>query len=172
MMRLDPMLKAVYACSAMAVVLFVLFLFYGCTQPPIPPGPVFAKVNGEPTAYADDAARRGEDYGKEWSDMVPTPRFPIVYFDFDSDSITAETVEMLAKTARSVRASFSCSVDGFASEEGDEDYNLALGARRADRVGTFISAFKGLTVLETSYGEERPAAGGPERSRRVEVSCR
>ncbi len=164
----NPMMP-IYFGAAFMLCVFVLFLLYGCSQPPKPPGPSSAKVNGQPTDSADAGQGRGES--KNVVDMVFSPKFPVVYFEYDSDAIRAADRERLAKAARGLRADWVCYVDGHASAEGPEAYNLALGARRASTVGDFIQSFRGITVLETSYGEERPAAGGLELSRRVDVRC-
>lgn len=163
-------LQPIQYMAAFLVGWFLLFLFFGCSQPPKPPGPSFAKVNGQPTDNADVGQGRGEI--KAIGDLAASPKFPVVYFEYDSDEIRSAERLALSRAARGFRADWVCYVDGHASPEGAEAYNQDLGARRASRVGYFIQAYRGITVIETSYGEERPAAGGPELSRRVEVVCR
>lgn len=149
-------LSAILAIAAVAIT--------SCAKRPNPPGPVFAKVHGQPTASADADRGRGEI---PW---VTSPKFPVIYFDFDSDKLRAEYPERVAAALASTKAEWVCYVDGHASSEGTDEYNMALGARRASRVGDYIQAFKGITVIETSYGEERPKET-PELSRRAEVRC-
>jgi outer membrane protein OmpA-like peptidoglycan-associated protein len=146
-------------------VFWLTLLHFGCSKPsPKSPGPAFDKVNGIPTASADAGRGRSELY------LASSPKFPTVYFDFDSDRIRPEDLDRIASTVRDAKAQWVCYVDGHASTEGEAAYNLGLGARRASRVGNFIQSWAGITVMETSYGEERPAAT-PELSRRVEVRC-
>jgi outer membrane protein OmpA-like peptidoglycan-associated protein len=149
------------------ITLCALLVFVTCARKPnpFPSVTTFEKVNGEPTAKADAGRSRSE--GKSF---VVSPRFPTVYFDFDSDKIKPEYQDKLSNVIRDVGVTWVCHVDGFASSEGTEAYNLALGARRASRVGDYIGTSKGITVVEVSYGEERQKET-PELSRRVEVSC-
>lgn len=145
-------------------------LLAACSHPPSP-GPAIEKVNGMPTAKADDAVIRGEDHEPTWDDMLYSPKMPIVYFDLNSSEIRPADVEDLSYAAMAFRDKWSCQVDGHASEEGTTEYNLALGLRRAHAVGSYLAGFEGITVIETSYGEECPAAT-PKLSRRVEIRCR
>lgn len=157
------------------LVVAVLFFFYGCTKPPkVLPGPVLEKVNGLNTDVDQgrEENREIKPPGGGRLRYAKTPRFPVIYFEFDADTVGTDYQDTLSRIARTLRADWICNVDGHASSEGTDEYNLALGARRASRVGDYLQAFKGITVVETSYGEERLADGPPERSRRVEVSCR
>lgn len=149
--------------------LLLCLLLVGCARHPSP-GPAVEKVNGAHTANADDAVVRGEDYGSNWHTTVHTVRMPIVYFDFDSDQMLQEYGDSLSFRVPK-KGNWVCNVDGHASEEGTEDYNLALGQRRAYRVGSYLADFRGIQVHETSYGEEKPASTNQVLNRRVEVVC-
>jgi peptidoglycan-associated lipoprotein len=169
-MKYPNSLTPFYVLAGLLVGFFVLFLLNGCAHAPRPsikpPGPAFDKVNGH-------AADAGEAPGGHILEgFLQTPQFPVVYFAFDSDTISSAFREVLAAAARGQKAKWVCNVDGFASSEGTAEYNLALGALRASRVGDYLSAFAGITVIETSYGEERLVPGPPSLSRRVEVRCR
>lgn len=147
-----------------------LGLFISCTKhhaPPIDPSvPAFDKVNGEPTANAD--AGRGRSESKA---LVQSPRFPTIYFAYDDAHISEADFNRLSNVIRDAGTKWVCYVDGHTSDEGTDEYNAALGARRASVVGDYIQTFKGITVVETSYGEERPKATR-ELSRRVEIKCK
>jgi outer membrane protein OmpA-like peptidoglycan-associated protein len=134
------------------------------------PGATLAKVNGAPTAYADDVARRGEDK-RTWDDMASPPKMPIVYFDRNSYALRIGDVEEMSYAAMSTNVDWLCQVDGYASDEGTTEYNLALGQRRAHAVASYLESYHGIKTKETSYGEERPAATR-ELSRRVEIRCK
>lgn len=164
----NPLLP--FQCAALFLLaVFVVYLLYGCTQPPVPPGPAFEKVNGQPTESADAGPGRGES--KTFGDMAVSPKFPVVYFDYDDDAIRPADRDGLVAATLGLKAEWVCYVDGHASPEGSEAYNMSLGARRASTVGDFIQSFKGISVIETSYGEEKPIPGAPSLSRRVEIRC-
>lgn len=87
-----------------------------------------------------------------------------VFFDFDKSNLTGEaeqTVERLAAWLKN-HPGKTLTVEGHADERGTREYNLALGARRANAVKDYLVVL-GIEPnrLETvSYGEERPAAMG------------
>lgn len=91
-----------------------------------------------------------------------------VYFDFDKDALTSDASSRLEakvpvmQTNRDVRIR----VEGHTDERGSDEYNLALGQRRAAAAKKFLLA-RGIDEarIETvSYGEERPACGDHEES--------
>lgn len=87
-----------------------------------------------------------------------------VFFDFDKSNLTPEaekTVERLAAWMKDYPTT-SLTVEGHADERGTREYNLALGARRANSVKDYLVVL-GIAPdrIETvSYGEERPAVLG------------
>jgi len=84
-----------------------------------------------------------------------------IYFDFDRSDLKLETREILKRKAEWLRNNFSESViiEGHCDERGTNDYNLALGDKRAQSAKNFLIdlgiAESRLTTI--SYGEERPA---------------
>lgn len=102
-----------------------------------------------------------------------------VYFALDQAGLTDEGVRELAEAAPCwLGAQVKVQIDGHADARGTTDYNLALGARRADSVRKELNRL-GMplhTMRTMSYGEERPAATGTDedayaRNRRVEVQA-
>ena len=82
-----------------------------------------------------------------------------VYFDFDEYAIRADMRPVLEKDYNLLK---SCPqnivVEGNCDERGSDEYNLALGARRAEAVKKYLVNL-GLspeTISTVSYGEERP----------------
>lgn len=63
-----------------------------------------------------------------------------LYFDFDSDELTAESVRLLDAFAEELGdCDFSgLKFDGFADETGSDAYNYILSRRRADRVAGYL----------------------------------
>jgi len=85
-----------------------------------------------------------------------------VFFALDRFDLDAEAQSTLAQQAvwLSQNPNTSVTVEGHADERGTREYNLALGARRANSVRQFLIA-NGVAAnrVETaSYGKERPVA--------------
>ncbi|GBE42199.1 outer membrane lipoprotein Omp16 precursor [bacterium BMS3Bbin10] len=85
-----------------------------------------------------------------------------VYFTVNSSQLTPEAQATLRGQAQWLGKypQYSVTLEGHADERGTREYNIALGARRASAVRTYLS---GLGVnpgrLRTiSYGKERPVA--------------
>jgi peptidoglycan-associated lipoprotein len=92
-----------------------------------------------------------------------------VYFDLDSYQLRSEVYpRMDAQVAWLQRyPNVTIRIEGNADERGTREYNLALGARRAESVRTYLVE-RGVNAgrIDTiSYGKERPiAAGSTEES--------
>jgi peptidoglycan-associated lipoprotein len=87
-----------------------------------------------------------------------------IYFDFDKSTLKPPARENLTKKAKWLQSNpqFSVQIEGHCDEQGSNDYNLALGERRASVTAKFLT---GLGISESristiSYGEERPAVRG------------
>lgn len=94
-------------------------------------------------------------------DVVPTTlAFQEVQFDLDQAALRPEAVVILARAVSALKETpgVRIYIEGHASEEGTEDYNLELGERRAKAVRDYLVSH-GVEAgrLDTvSYGEERP----------------
>jgi peptidoglycan-associated lipoprotein len=83
-----------------------------------------------------------------------------IYFDFDKSTLKPAAQDNLMKKAAWLRANPNATVtiEGHCDERGTNEYNLALGDRRADSAKAFLVdlgiAASRLTTV--SYGEERP----------------
>ena len=84
-----------------------------------------------------------------------------VYFNYDQAKLTEEAMRVLSAKLSILAASPSVILllSGHADERGSDEYNIALGQRRAAAVRQYLLdhgiAPGRLTI--TSYGEERPA---------------
>jgi peptidoglycan-associated lipoprotein len=83
-----------------------------------------------------------------------------IYFDFDKSDIKAEAKPVLEKKAEFLRAnpSFKVRIEGNCDERGTNEYNMALGDRRAKAAMKYLNAL-GISadrMTTISYGEERP----------------
>lgn len=87
-----------------------------------------------------------------------------IYFAFDKSDLTVESQALLKQKANWLRdnVSYSVRIDGHCDERGTNEYNLALGERRAHAAKQFLMDL-GIPddhISTLSYGEERPAGPG------------
>ncbi|MCC6475910.1 peptidoglycan-associated lipoprotein Pal [bacterium] len=101
----------------------------------------------------------------------------VVYFDFDRSEIRAGEREKIRNNADILRkwTDWTVTLEGHCDERGTNEYNLALGERRAKAALRAMEAegISGARFETISYGEERPSDPGHEesnwsRNRRVE----
>ena len=90
----------------------------------------------------------------------------IVYFDYDSATVNSSEMPKLETVASYLQREPGAllRLEGHSDERGTDEYNRALGERRALSIREFLSAL-GVTVdrAETiSYGEDRPAMVGSD----------
>jgi peptidoglycan-associated lipoprotein len=85
-----------------------------------------------------------------------------VFFESDSSELTQQSVSTLEKQAQWLRAypQYAFIIEGHADERGTREYNIALGARRAQAVRDYLTSRGVQTnrMRTISYGKERPVA--------------
>jgi len=83
-----------------------------------------------------------------------------IYFDFDKYDIRPDQVARLESNASWLKENrrVKFTVEGHCDERGSEEYNLALGDRRANAVKDFLlkQGVDASAINVISYGEERP----------------
>ena len=83
-----------------------------------------------------------------------------VFFDVDLSSLSAEAKSTLDGQAEWLNANpeFSAIIEGHTDEQGTTEYNLALGARRANSVFEYLvsQGVDGPRIRVVSFGKERP----------------
>ncbi len=91
-----------------------------------------------------------------------------VYFGYDEYNLDDRAQSTLSKQAQWLKRypNKSFTVEGHADERGTREYNLALGARRAEAAKRYLV---GLGIEEgrlntISYGKERPEVAGSNES--------
>ena len=102
----------------------------------------------------------------------------LVYFDFDSNSVGDDYIELVKHHGKylSFNSNASVRLEGHADERGTREYNVALAERRAQAVKQLM-LYEGATndqISIISYGEEKPVAFGRDEesmslNRRVEI---
>jgi peptidoglycan-associated lipoprotein len=85
-----------------------------------------------------------------------------VFFDTDSTELTPQSRATLDKQAQWLQqyGNYTFTIEGHADERGTREYNIALGARRAQTVRDYLAA-RGILpsrMRTISYGKERPVA--------------
>jgi len=100
-----------------------------------------------------------------------------IHFDFDKYDLRADALAALEANARWLKdhAEFNVVIEGHCDERGTNEYNMALGDRRANAARNYLidSGIDAARLRTISYGEERPVAEGHDeaawaRNRRAE----
>ena len=83
-----------------------------------------------------------------------------VLFDTDSSTLDAESQEILRRQAAWLQRhpQVAVTIEGHADERGTREYNLALGARRANAASRFLASqgVEPARIRTVSFGKERP----------------
>ncbi len=91
-----------------------------------------------------------------------------VYFGFDDVTLTSSARMVLKQKVAWLRENPGASVliEGHCDERGTEEYNIALGQRRAQSVKAFLinAGISASRLSSISYGEERPVDFGNNES--------
>ena len=108
---------------------------------------------------------------------------PVVHFDFDQITIKPDYLKLLRQQSSCVmkalkaRGDMILQIEGHADERGSDEYNLALGHRRANATANSIMAYLPNSALARiiSYGEEFPLDNSSgksdwDKNRRVEFT--
>ena len=85
-----------------------------------------------------------------------------VFFDTDSSELSDQARTTLDKQAQWLGNynRYAFTIEGHADERGTREYNIALGARRAETVREYLVSrgVSGQRMRTISYGKERPVA--------------
>lgn len=84
-----------------------------------------------------------------------------IYFDFDKADIKTESESVLKANADWLKKnSKNVAVEGHCDERGTNEYNIALGDRRANAAKKYLVnlGVAADRLSSVSYGEEKPAA--------------
>lgn len=133
------------ACAVLAVA--------ACSEEPASPEAAAASSSGGSTASAVDQSTL-QYFQQTVGDSV--------FFATNASSISPRARQTLQRQAQWLNANLgvNAQIAGHADERGTREFNLALGARRAESVRAFLVS-QGVAAgrLSTiSYGKERPAA--------------
>jgi peptidoglycan-associated lipoprotein len=136
---------------------------------------ILGSVGCQQTAPAtkDTGGGQGEftpDTGEiEPVESVELTDFQTIYFDFDQSTIRADQRDRLKTDAKAIQSQSNLGVvtlQGNCDERGSEEYNLALGERRAMAVKTYLVdlGVSASSLRTVSFGESKPAVAGHDES--------
>jgi peptidoglycan-associated lipoprotein len=140
--------------SWQAVSLSVLVLVLGATGCATQPGAREVSASAGSGGTASGAMRPSP------SDYAAMPDLKDIHFEFDRAEIGAEAARILEVNAEWLKTNpgYMVLIEGHADERGTNEYNLALGERRARVSRNYLVslgvAARRISVI--SYGEERP----------------
>jgi peptidoglycan-associated lipoprotein len=110
----------------------------------------------------------GEGSGLTRSTLPGVPDFKVIYFDFDESTLRADAQEALRFNAQIMRDNpdLRVQIHGHCDERGTEEYNLALGQRRAESAKRYLVdlGIRPARVNTKTFGEARPAVVGHNES--------
>jgi peptidoglycan-associated lipoprotein len=139
----------------------------GCASKKKMPAPEPQVTQPQPTQAPPkvEAAPRKEEAKPAPAPVVPEKiELRTIYFDYDQSVIRPDQTGTISQNAEilSRNRSVRVLIEGHCDERGTNEYNLALGQRRADSAKNYLVNY-GIdsSRIETiSYGEERPASQG------------
>ena len=162
--------------AAAWIVALAATLVVGCgpkKEPPVePPPPVEAKPEMaeevtppvQPPTEEDDVDlvdMEITEINKELANLARDGVIVLdVYFDYDKYELKPDARTGLQKNAAFMRANpkLVFALEGHCDERGTNEYNLALGERRANAARDYLTSLgvAGGSMRTVSYGEERP----------------
>jgi peptidoglycan-associated lipoprotein len=168
---MNPSHSASRALLAAAAALALPMALAACASTPKPPPPAPTHSAPPPQAREEPPPRYVPPPAAYQSGPTPGSRQDFVvnvgdrvYFDFDQFTVRADAAPVLAGQARWLERypSVHVRIEGNCDERGTREYNLALGARRAASVRTFLidHGVAPDRITTVSYGKERPIDPG------------
>ena len=170
--------KTMMILITLAIACSALFLMTSCaTQKettveevtPPPAGPSEAEIQAAREKEEEAAQERMEQERRRKDEALVRQEMEDfesdhIYFDFDKSELTAEAGTVLRKKAEYLKRNpkYAVRIEGNCDERGTNEYNLALGERRAHAALDFLATLgvSGDRMSTISYGEEKPLDSG------------
>jgi len=143
----------------------MMLVNYGCSSSqPVTAGTFSPpqSLSGAATPAAARSLSSMEAISRGVASVTP-PGAPLkdVYYQFDSVELEGEAIEVLKKNAEWLKANPKArvEVEGHCDDVGSAEYNLALGAKRAQTAKDFLvnQGIGAERLVTISYGKEAPA---------------
>jgi peptidoglycan-associated lipoprotein len=126
------------------------------TETAPPPAPV--------AQQAPPPAPEPAPVSQDSQDLEAMIRGTVIHFDFNGDQLSTESRDRLDKLANAIRKrdQVTIKISGNCDERGTEEYNIALGQRRADVAKKYLVSLgvDSHHVDTVSFGKEKPADPG------------
>lgn len=141
--------------------LVVSFSFYGCAAP-AKKKDVAAETLVEEVVVDDDTGKPRDPSKRPTKrpDATTDADLEDVFFDYDRYSIKPGAREALKNNAEILKndPSLMIKIEGHCDERGSNEYNIALGERRAKAVKKYLTnlGVDSRRIDWVSYGEEKP----------------
>ncbi|WP_083517932.1 peptidoglycan-associated lipoprotein Pal [Desulfomicrobium orale] len=148
------------------VLVFCLALAGGCSKKvgSTPAGGMGAgsdSMSGQGGMGGDMDSQRLMEMQRQAIEKISADR---IYFAFDSNELSQESRQILTEKVELLKAnpSLNLLIEGHCDERGTNEYNLALGERRARAAYEFLvlMGISSSRLSIISYGEEYPAVQG------------
>ena len=154
---------------------------FGCTKKTVPPPPApgygpesgAAGEGGAGGMEGDQAKWRklgitSEAQKREFLDRAAAFENQDVYFDYDAYTISDPAKKILDDKIAFLKKypAVTVTIEGNCDQRGTEEYNLALGERRATAAKQYITTAGGgnFQLNTVSYGKERPLSTGHDEA--------
>jgi peptidoglycan-associated lipoprotein len=155
--------------SVFLSLLFLVLIGSACSTPDSRPGPIlsplpFQNPAGDPTPLRAPSAMEAMSRGIA-AVTPPGAALQDVYYEFDSIDLAADAQAILKQNADWMKNNpkSRVEVEGHCDDLGSNEYNLALGAKRAQSAKDFL-VNQGIAperLVTISYGKEAPACFEP-----------
>ena len=126
----------------------------------VPGSAAAAGAPGSPSAGAPGSSTPSGTQRPAPSEFVATRDLQDIHFDFDKYDIRPDDAKLLDANATWLKANATrlVLIEGHCDERGTNEYNLALGERRAKSTMNYLvsQGVQANRITIISYGEERP----------------
>jgi peptidoglycan-associated lipoprotein len=116
----------------------------------------------------DDSVRNARAMSARDADALRNTLREIIHFDFDEADLRDDARARLDAKLPILLANpgITLRISGHADERGSDEYNLALGQRRAAAVKRYLAerGVANVRIETASFGEEQPVASGSDES--------
>jgi peptidoglycan-associated lipoprotein len=159
------MRKKLWISLALAFVIPGLLFTASCAKKEmVEPEPATTEQDDAAARAAAEQAAAEEAARKAAMDARELFLYEDIHFEFDKSDLLAEAQEILRSKAEYLKDNPDVLViiEGHCDERGTNEYNLALGDRRASSARAFLVnlGIAGSRLTSVSYGEERPVDPG------------
>ena len=149
--------------ALVGVLLLAFGVGLGCPTPPPKNDPGSSRDGSNTGGGSQDGATGGaQDRGDVGSGAARGLK--TIYFDFDKYNLRDDARRQLDANAEILRSNMDMNIviEGHCDERGTDEYNLALGERRAQAAREYLVrlGIDASRINVISYGEERPVAPG------------